>query len=105
MGLLINKEKNSLVFTEEDFDIDTNYMPLIVSALRELDPNKTIHFGILLPKTPMLFVLYQQKLIDESNIDIRLYHKDRSEELIAALKGFGIKYYPFKRFPDAKHFK
>jgi hypothetical protein len=105
MALYINTEKNSLVFTEEDFEMNKNYLPLIVAALRDLNPEKPIHFGIALEKTPMVFVLYQNKIIKESNVDLRLYHKDRSEKLVAALRGFGIKYYPFRKFPDAKSFE
>ena len=42
MALYINKTQNSIVFNEEDFEIDTNYMPEIVLALMELNPEKTL---------------------------------------------------------------
>lgn len=97
MALYINKTQNSIVFNEEDFEIDTNYMPEIVLALMELNPEKTMHFGIDLPETPAIFVLYINKILKENpTIDIKLYHRDTSEILKLSLKSFGIEYHNIK---------
>jgi hypothetical protein len=102
MALYINKEKNSLIFDEKDFDMNFNYLPQIVLALMELDENKPIHFAIELPKTPMLFVLYLRKVLQESDVDLRIYYKDNSEALRIALKGYGMEYRSLSEFPDIK---
>jgi len=98
--LLLNKEKNSIVFNKEDFGINVNYLPLIISALLELDETKPIHFAICLDKTPMLFVLYFRKLMQESDADVRIYYKDNSEALRWALKSYGMPYLSIDEFPD-----
>ena len=101
MALLINPEKNSLIFNQDNFHINTNYMPEIAEALRELKKDKIIHFAIDLPKTPALFVLYQDKLLKETpNLDLRLYHRDKSASLKKALKNFNIQYYDLEEFPN-----
>ena len=56
--LYINKEKNSLIFDQENFEINYNYLPMLFQAFGELDPNRTIHFAIELEKTPVLFILF-----------------------------------------------
>jgi len=100
MALYINKEKNSLIFNEKDFQINVNYLPDIVLALMELDESKPIHFAIDLEKTPVLFVLYLRKLLQESEATIKIYYKDNSEALKWALKSYGMEYNPIKNFPD-----
>lgn len=96
--LLINHEKNAMVFNSDNFDEKTNYVPLIVRALRELDPKKTIHFAIQLEKTPVVFVLYFRKVIQEG-IDIKIYHTENSDILRNALNTYQMEYINIKDFP------
>jgi hypothetical protein len=80
--------------------MNTNYLPGLIAALRELNPEEPIHFAITLDKTPMLFVLAIRKLIRESGVDIRMYHRDNSEPLRLALQSYGMDYFPLEKFPD-----
>jgi len=100
MALYINKDKNSLVFTEKDFLINRNYLPDFLMALQDLDPLEKLKIAIDLDKVPVVFVLYFRKLMQDSSADIDIYYKDDSPELKEALKGYGMAYRNIKKYPD-----
>jgi len=100
--LYINPLKNSIVFDEKDFKIDKNYLPILVLAFRDLDKDRPINFAIELEKTPIIFVLFLRKLLKETDAKIKIYFKENSESLRAALKSYGITYRPLSDFPDIK---
>jgi len=100
MAIYINKETNSLEFNSEDYDKNYNYMPSIVMALMDLDNSSKIKIAINLDKTPVIFVLYFRRLIQESGSDIKIFYKEDSIELRDALISYGMEYNSLKDFPD-----
>jgi len=98
----INKEKNSLVITEEDFDINYNYLPEMFDIFRQMDPKKPIEVVIDLEKTPILFVLYFRKLMQESETLYNIYYREDSEPLKTALIGYDMPYKNIKERPTNK---
>jgi len=100
MSMYINHAQNSLAFMDDDFEINKNYMPSIFMSLKELDQNKPIHFAVSLDKTPIIFVLYFRKLLQESPSDITFYYKDTGEPLKEALRSYGMEYKNIEDYPD-----
>jgi hypothetical protein len=100
MALFIDKANNSLYFNEEDFEINKDYMVDIVSALRDLDPQRPIYFGLDLPETPIVFIVYFKKLVKETpEIDFRLYLKEQNSFLKDLLKMYKLSSYSIDEFP------
>ncbi len=98
--LYVEKELNSIVFNEEDFKINVNYMPNIVLALRDLDPTKTIHFALDLEKAPAVFIIYFRDLMrDKPELDLKIYYRDQSKLLPEVLKKFNLLYRPIEEYP------
>ena len=97
--LYINKELNSLVFTQEEFKINRDYMPDFFMAIGELNPKKKIRIAIDLDETPVLFVLYFRKLMQESQGDFEIFYKDKGEPLRTSLKDYGMPYKNIKKYP------
>jgi hypothetical protein len=100
MALYINKELNSLVFTKKDFKMNRNYLPDFLMALKELNSLKNIKIAIDLDETPILFVLYFRKLLQESSANINIYYKDSSASLKKVLKDYGMAYNNIKKYPN-----
>jgi len=100
MALFINKLNNSLYFDEEDFDINTDYMVDIVSALRDLDPKRPIYFGLDLPETPIVFIVYFRKMVRETpGLDFKLYLREQTDFLKALLRTYNLTSYDIDTFP------
>jgi len=100
MALYKNNTNNSIVFNQEEFDINRNYIPDFFIAVGSLDKNESIHIAIDLEETPVLFVLYFMKLIDSvKDSSITIYYKEDTKELKSALKGYGLKYINIDQFP------
>ncbi len=92
--LYINKDKNSIAFDELNYDKNFNYMMQIAEALGQLDKTKTMHFIIDLPESPMIFMLYIDKVRQSvPNIDIRVYHKEDSQVIRTAMQNKDNNYY------------
>ena len=99
MALYKNEMNNSIVFNEEDFDINRNYIPDWFMAIGQLDKNKTIEVAIDMPETPVIFLLYLMKVLKETPTKLNIYHKEDSETLKIALKGYRMAYRNIKKFP------
>ena len=98
--LYLNKKLNSIVFTSKDFDNNRDYLPDFFMAMGELNPKKKIKIAIDLKETPVIFVLYFKKLLQESIGDIDIYYKDRGDALRSSLKDYGMQYKNIKKYPD-----
>ncbi len=99
--LYVEKELNSIIFDEEDFEPKRNYMPDLVLAFRDMDQKRTIHFVVNLKNTPLLFILYFRKLMQTNpNLDLELYFKDKSEILPKTLESYKLKYKPLSEYPS-----
>jgi len=99
MALYINKELNTLVFNEEEFELHRNYIPDLFLGLRELNPNKEINIAIDMEKTPIVFVLFFKKIIEESPGDITIFFKEDTDILRKSLINYGLKYRNIEDFP------
>lgn len=100
MALYINMEKNSLVFNDIDYEKNYNYTPLIAGALNKLDPHQTINFAIDLDETPIIFMLYIDKIKRAvPDIDIKVYHKEDSPLLRENIEKENT-YYNIDEFPQ-----
>lgn len=88
--LMINPVTNRIIFNESEYQENLNYLPLIVDALSKMDPKKEIHFLIDLPKTPVVFALYLSKVQAESNVKIKMYFAEDSQELRIGLEAENI---------------
>jgi len=97
--IYLNKEFNSLIFTEKDFDLNYNYIPDLFLAVRELNPKKEIYIAINLPETPIIFVMFFRKIIQESPAKIYVYFRDDSKALKDGLELSGIQYRNIKNYP------
>lgn len=100
MGILFNKEKNSMIFDKEDFHINTNYIPFLFDVLRQMDQKRPVKIAIDLDKTPVIFVLYFKKLVEEGAAEYEFYFKENTEVLRAALQRYGVPYKSIKDFED-----
>jgi len=96
----MDKANNSLYFDNEDFDIKTNYMGDIVSALSELNPQKPLYFGLDLPETPIVFIVYFRKMVMETpKLDFRLYLQEQTDFIKDLLTSYNLTSYDIKDFP------
>ena len=100
MAIYIDKKNNALIFNEEDYDININYLEDIAGALKELDPQKDIYFNLDLSKTPMSFLIYFRSLKKTTpHVNIHYYFKDKHELLPKVLESYGLKYNNNSSFP------
>ena len=96
----VNKEKNRIMFDDREFQEDLNYLPLLVEALTSMDNKESIHFGIDLAKTPVVFVFYIAKVIKEAGVDVQMYFSEDSKELRAGLESVQLEYRNIEDFPS-----
>jgi len=89
-ALYINKDHNSIVFTQKDFKEDWNYIPDIFLGLQELSPESTINIVLDLDQTPALFVLYFKKIQEEAPDTIQVFHRDTGKKLQSILKEYKL---------------
>ena len=99
MALYKNEKNNSIVFNQDDFDINRNYIPDWVLAIGSMQKDKPIDIAIDMEETPILFILYLMKVKEETPAVIRIYYRDKSEALKIALKGYNLSYRNIKKFP------
>jgi hypothetical protein len=81
-----------MVFDDTEFEINRNYIPDLFLGLRELDPDKPINIAINMDKTPVVFVLFFRKILQESPNEINIYYKEDTEYLKLSLKSYGMPY-------------
>ncbi len=98
--IFVEPELNSIIINEIDFSESRNYMPEFVLALRELNPQKTIHFVVDLKKAPVMFIVYFRKLKETTPLlDLELYFKDPSKILPKVLQAYNLKYKNITEYP------
>lgn len=88
----INKEKNSLKITDEDFDNNKNYIPTINFIITD-NFKKNKHLAILfdMEKTPILFIIYFRNIM-RAGYKVSLFFKEDTKILKEGLKKFNIAY-------------
>ncbi len=98
--LYVEKELNSIIFDDKEFQPQRNYMPDLVLAFRDLNKNETIHFVVNLDKTPLLFILYFRKLRQSMpDLGLELYFKEKNDLLVGTLSSYKLKYKNITEFP------
>ncbi len=98
--IFVEPELNSIIINEIDYKETRNYMPEFVLALRQLNPERTIHFVVDLKKAPVMFVIYFRKLKEATpTLPLELYFKDSSVLLQQVLKQYNLSYNDVSSYP------
>jgi len=100
LALFINKDRNTMIFNDEDFENNRNYIPDLFLGLNELDKNRDIHIAIDLEKTPIVFILFFRKILSGSQTPIYIYYKEDNDIFKAALTNYGLTYRNINDFPE-----
>ena len=88
-----------MVFNDEEFQINRNYIPDLFLGLNELNQDEPVHIALDMDKVPMVFVLFFRKIMQGSATSIDVYYKENTEILKTALKSYGMPYLNIKDFP------
>jgi len=100
LGIFINKELNNLLITDENFEINKNYIPDLFLIFRDLDQNKPINIILNMKKTPIIFILFFNKIIQSGAAEINIFFKEDTKILRQALLGYNIKYNSIDKFDN-----
>jgi len=92
LALFINKDLNTMVFDETEFEINRNYIPDLFLGLNQLDKEKPINIAINMEKTPMVFILFFRKILQGTDAEINIYYKENNDILRTALKSYSMVY-------------